>query len=288
MAEVHEDGVELSGLRIAYRRYGPTEAQPVLCLHGWLDNAASFAPLAEHMPDYQLIAPDLAGHGHSDHRALCTPYHHLDWVLDMIAFCDALKLERFALLGHSMGAGIAALLAGTVPERVRHLGLIEGTGPRPTPAAELPTLLSSFHQAEQKARALPIRARPAAFDIAVRARLVSSPLSRGAAELLAQRGTEVVAHSGGRVRWRNDRRLSRMQPMHLGEEQILAFLARIACPTLLVVAREGLRYNAEVVERRKAAISALSECLVDGRHHVHMDHPERVAPQLLALLAQPA
>ena len=39
-----------------------------LCLHGWLDNAASFIPLAPLLKPLDLVALDMAGHGHSQHR----------------------------------------------------------------------------------------------------------------------------------------------------------------------------------------------------------------------------
>lgn len=274
MSAVREREVVLDGLRIAYREYGPPAGPAVLCLHGWLDNCASFAPLAGELPALRLIAPDLAGHGQSDHRPASVPYHHVDWVLDVGKLADALGLERFGLMGHSMGASIAALTAGTWPERVQRLVLLEGTGPRPVPPEGLPRALAAHAETERRARQIPLRTRPASMAIAVRARMVSSPLARSSAELLAERGTE--PQDGGVV-WRNDRRIARIQPTHLAEEQILAFLRAIACPTLHVEAEDGIHYDAELIAARKAAIPDYRGAMVPGRHHVHMDDPATVA-----------
>ena len=67
-------GQELAGLQ------WPGEGEPVLALHGWLDNAASFQPLAEPL-GHPLVALDFAGHGHSEHRprhqATPVSYTHL-------------------------------------------------------------------------------------------------------------------------------------------------------------------------------------------------------------------
>ncbi|EXJ09220.1 alpha/beta fold hydrolase [Nitrincola nitratireducens] len=52
---------------------GEPGSPPVLALHGWLDNAASFRALARHLPQVNLIAVDLAGHGFSEHRPKAFP-----------------------------------------------------------------------------------------------------------------------------------------------------------------------------------------------------------------------
>ena len=55
-------------LRLTARAWGPTDGVPVLALHGWLDNAASFDALAPQLPETRLVALDLPGHGGSEPR----------------------------------------------------------------------------------------------------------------------------------------------------------------------------------------------------------------------------
>ena len=86
------------------------------------------------------------------------------------------------------------------------------------------------------------------------------------------------------VAFTNDRRLQRVHPMQLSEAQILAFLGAIECPTLLLRADDGIAYNPDVMAARVAAIRDLREVMVPGRHHVHMDDPEVVAPHINDLL----
>ena len=50
-------------------------APKVLCLHGWLDNAASFVPLSGYLKDFDLLALDFAGHGFSSHRPASSRYY---------------------------------------------------------------------------------------------------------------------------------------------------------------------------------------------------------------------
>ncbi|KAG1587997.1 hypothetical protein G6F46_014705 [Rhizopus delemar] len=78
---LHPFDLEVGGARVAgLRNHG--EGPRVLALHGWLDNAASFVPLAPHLSSLQLVAIDLPGHGHS--RDDTTPLR-LPFVVNAIA-----------------------------------------------------------------------------------------------------------------------------------------------------------------------------------------------------------
>ena len=106
------------------------EGRPVLALHGWLDNAASFIPLMRHLrKEEHWVALDLPGHGQSFHRPDGASYPFLDWLLDIDEVVETLGWSEFDIVGHSMGAGIGALYAATRPEKVKRLMMLEGLGP---------------------------------------------------------------------------------------------------------------------------------------------------------------
>ncbi len=114
---------------LAALRFGGRGGPRLLALHGWLDNAASFVPLAAHLHGFDLIALDLPGHGASAHRPPGGDYAFADWIHDALAALDALGWARSHLLGHSMGGAVAALVAAATPARVDRLVLIEALGP---------------------------------------------------------------------------------------------------------------------------------------------------------------
>ncbi|NNF67529.1 MAG: alpha/beta fold hydrolase, partial [Gammaproteobacteria bacterium] len=126
---------------IAGLRWQRDSAEPVIALHGWLDNAATWSRVAPALDQYNLCAIDFAGHGKSDHRPANAAYHFIDNVADVIAVADRLGWKRFSLLGHSLGASVATLVAGTIPERIRSLVCIEGFGPLTTPPEQAPEQL---------------------------------------------------------------------------------------------------------------------------------------------------
>ena len=221
---------ELPHLRLAAREWGPADGPPVLALHGWLDNAATFDRLAPLLPELHLVALDLAGHGRSQHRHPSVVHHFIDWAPEIAAVADQLGWESFELIGHSMGAGISTLVAGTFPDRVKRLVLLEGAGPLAADAAMAPFQLASAVADEARATAASPRLFPD-LEAAIKARLRDSDLDTVAARLLVERGSAEVE---GGVRFTHDPRLRTRSRVRLTENQALAFLAAIKCPVLAV------------------------------------------------------
>lgn len=282
---VEELTLERHGRVLAARRHGRGGATRVLALHGWLDNAMSFAPLAAVLPECDLVALDLPGHGRSAHRPPQTWYHYVDYLDDALAALDALGWERCVLLGHSLGATLASVLAAARPSRVERLMLIEGLGPlafRPGSAvAALRTAL------DERARLDPARMRifPTIAD-AVAARMQANGLSEAAARLLVERSLEPVE---GGFRWRSDPRLKIATPMRIHEEMIQEWLAAIECPTLLVAADPAPAYfEASLRRARIARVAQLTEVVLPGSHHLHLEDPAPVALAIRDFLAERA
>ena len=114
----------LSGLR-----WGTPGQNPILALHGWLDNAASFSFLAPLLDNADIVAFDFPGHGHSEHKPLGSPYHFIDYIPVVLEIIKELRWKSCVLVGHSLGAGIASFIAAVAPETVSGLFLIDGLGP---------------------------------------------------------------------------------------------------------------------------------------------------------------
>lgn len=267
-------------LRLAARIWGSETGLPVLALHGWLDNAASFDRLAPLLPQCRLIALDLPGHGLSDHRPPGVPYHFIDFIPDVIAAADALGWDSFSLLGHSLGAAITSFVAAIIPERITHLALIEGLGPLSGDPEHGPAaLLKSIRQMQQLERKrLPIYPN---LEEAVQARHKAGGLSWQAAEILVGRGTKPV---DGGIRWRSDPRLTFASPLYLTEEQVLAFLGQIRSPSLLIHAESGYLARRDYMARRYEQVPKLEVKILPGGHHLHLEDPELVARILTEFL----
>ena len=264
--------LELRGLSYAIRAWGPKDGHPVLAIHGWLDNALSFEVLADHLPQYRIVAPDLAGHGLSGHRPSQGSYNIWDDLPDLLLLADALSWPKFSLLGHSRGAAIAALLAVAAPERVAALLLLEGFLPlservENAPAQLAQCLRDTLVAPKKKAPSHPDRATAAA------ARSARAGMSLAAAEILVKRG---VREEEGGCRWRSDPRVTGASAFKLDRARNHAFLQALQAPTLVLLAQDGLASMSELRQMCENCPQALLSIL-PGRHHFHM---EKEAPEV--------
>ncbi len=280
--------LELPGLTLAACAWGPRDGAPVLALHGWLDNAGSFAHLAPLLPDLRLVALDMAGHGRSGWRHETASYDFVNWLPELHHALEALGWSRCALLGHSLGAGVAVCFAGTFPDRVERLALIDGMGPLSTPAEEAPGRLQKAIKRQRRIQQLRPAVYPDRAAMAERLCAAIPGLDEPAAQTLLRRGTR-EDDSGEGYCWTYDPRLRGSSLLRLSEPQVAAFMKRVSCPTLLLRARQGWPVDADALARRCGYLGdALDLHEVEGCHHVHLVTPERVAPALRAFLCSGA
>ncbi len=131
MSDAIERSVEVTGGRLHMTRFG-SGPRNVLGIHGISASSMSMAVVARHMgAAATLWAPDLRGRGRS--AGLPGPYgmavHADDCAAAIRARCD----PPVVVLGHSMGAFVAVVLAATHPELVQRLVLADGGLPLPMP-----------------------------------------------------------------------------------------------------------------------------------------------------------
>src|SRR6516165_2622946 len=129
------------GRQLSYAQYGDPDGFPILNAHGGLAcrlDVAGAAPAAE-MCGVRLVSPDRPGVGHSDPQPGRTI---LDWTRDVTELLDRLDVNRFAVMGWSLGGQYAAAVGYALPRRVTRAAIIAGAVPLTEPGAfdRLPTI----------------------------------------------------------------------------------------------------------------------------------------------------
>lgn len=250
--------------------WGRSSDPPIVALHGWLDNAASFKRLGPRLAmNHRLVALDLPGHGQSFHRPPGESYEMLDYVRDLAQFLEFHAPEGAVLLGHSLGGILAMLLAVAAPDRVRGLIMIDSLGPLVGDAESFPRdLKASIDRMRRGSKG----EAPFYWDPgeAITARMAGRiPLSRDAAQIIVPRN---LRQSDDGWCWVTDPRL-RYPSMHkLDETEVASCLRAVSVPVLIVRASHGLlAYKREMMEQRYGCLEDYRILDTTGSHHCHID-----------------
>ena len=256
-------------------QWGEDDQPLILALHGWLDNAESYYKLAPLLVGFRVVAIDMAGHGQSDWRSADSGYPVWGYVEDLHTVKRQLQPDgAIRILAHSLGAGVASLYAGTFPDQVLTLGLIENLAPftnAPDQFAEnlsqsITDNLSIQKQASAKSKALLTKLRATG----------RFPVPVDAAERLVVRSSEQLPN--GELIIRVDPRLKLRSSVRLTEEQVRSTLARIESPVLVIAGQSGL--SQELTQARLPFVKNIEFRWMPGGHHLHLE--DEVVPQMAA------
>lgn len=258
-------------------------SRTVLLLHGFLEHAHAWNLVGPALAQrgFHVWALDWRGHGDSEWVGAGGYYHFADYVADL-AFLVRHLGGSAALVGHSMGASAAMLYAGTEPDRVTALALIDALGP---PDASGPELVPQRYATwiEQLGRSAEREPRPMTLEDAKgRLRERFPRFSPNVARLMAEHGTR--ARSGFRV-WKFDPLHQTTAPVPYSRAQALAFCARVTSPALYVEGGDSaLRLDPEDARERLAALRAERVVVPDSAHHPHLERPEFLTETLATFL----
>ena len=208
-------------------------------------------------------------------------------VQDVELISHALGWKEFSIVGHSMGAAIGLLYAGTFPEKTSGLFLIDGIVPvqdsEDKACENLRQSILKYAMVGKKQRAEPSLE-------AAEAKLLASnaALTPASARQLLRRGA--IASDGG-YRFTRDIRVRLPPPIRLTQNMVNSFIARVSCDVLLVVAENGLHSVVSDREKKQAELlqqtcKSFEVVRVPGTHHVHMNDASVVAPHFQLFLQQ--
>lgn len=288
MRASRSETVPIRGVDYHLRRWGPGHAPPLVLLHGSQDVSASWQFVVDALErDWHVVAPDWRGHGLSG-RSGADTYWFPDYVADLDALLEQVTPDAPArLVGHSMGAQVAALYAGVRPDRVARLVNVDGFGPPggrhdPAPRRYAKWLAQLGDDTTQ---------RPyESFDeFALRMRSENPRLDEARARFLAEQWGE-LAPDGTVVR-RADPALKRTSPLALPQDEVIDCWRQTRAAVLWVDGAQSglwarLAADPQAFEARAGAYADLRiEHVEDAGHNVHHDQPERLSRLIEAFMA---
>jgi pimeloyl-ACP methyl ester carboxylesterase len=264
--QVLDKTISLNGLRFHYLDWGAPapDAQAMVCLHGFTSHAHSWDGLAEAMREkYRVLALDQRGHGQTE---WASDYHPQRRVEDMEAFVAALGLDRFVLVGLSMGGRAAYQYAARHPETVERLVIVDiapegstaGMG-RINDGLRWQDVFDDPEEAFQVAR----RANARPPDAALRARVKHGLMQRPDGKWTFRYDVALRNGSGARVT---------ATPEEIAADW--ASLKNITSPTLLV---RGVHSDILDPEHAQRMVDTIPNCKLvqveESGHSVPLDNP---------------
>ncbi len=267
-----DDFRTINDLRLHYLDWGNSEAPAVVCVHGYTGSAQAFNALArQYRGRFHFIVPDVRGHGESA-WSTTGAYQYADQAGDLAEFVDRLELDRFVLIGTSMGGIIAMAYAVGHPERLRGL-VINDIGPD----AEAGT--QRITQA--------VGSRPETFatlDDAMAYRREISPIVAGrSAEDQRELALGVLRQRpDGWWDWKMDPAYIKQRVKHGPPPRPVLWpaLGRVSCPTLIVWGMDSDVLSEAQARRMVQALPRSELVAVPGVGHA----PTLVEPEVLTAL----
>lgn len=280
-----ESRVEANGLSHHVLTWDGGDRGLVVLCHGYLDLAWSWDRVARRLADagHRVVAFDWRGHGETEHVGRGGYYHFADYLLDLEELLAKIAGDRaIDLVGHSMGATACAMYAGTRPDRIRRLVLIEGVGPPDQPIALAPDKVGAWLRTVARYRARTPRPLASIDEAIQRMRVQNPDLPDELAAFIAEKSTRPAPSGEGRV-WTFDPLHQTTSPTQFRTEVFATFLSRITAPALIVVGEKGFRLPDE--RARAASIADHRFVEIPGATHmIHWIAPDALSAAILSFL----
>ena len=281
MAEARDKFVDSQGLPIHYLEWGEPVGEPLVLVHGYLDLAHCWKAFVDALQNGRkeplwIVAPDCRGHGDSGWVGTGGYYYFPDYVFDLDCVMHALGVTRCKLIGHSMGGTISLLCAGTFPERVTRLVLIEGIGPLGMDFSDAPARMRKWITEVRERGRRHFREYTSIAAGAGQLQQTNPRLNDTLALDLAR--AAMKQNERGKWVWKFDPLHRTAAPQPFYTRQALEFLRRIECPVLIVDGKESRQMRRTDKQQRYDAIRNHQQVIIDhAGHMVHQDKPEQLA-----------
>ncbi|WP_374574469.1 alpha/beta fold hydrolase [Phenylobacterium sp.] len=262
------------GIRMHYRDDGPKDAPVVMLVHGYGDSFLTWGPWIERLsPKFRVVTIDLAGHGLTRAPANYDP--DMDKFADQVdALAAKLALPPFAIVGNSMGGGVAWQVASRYPQRIRALVLVDAAGWPPDPNKPVPLAFKILQSKIGRFLLQRIETRPLTAE-GLKMDVVDDALITPA---FVDRWVEVQRAPGHRAILMN---------IHPGAHTVAteAVLSKITAPTLVLHGEQDVIIEPESGRKFAAAIPGAKLITYPNAGHLpQYEVPDQSAADVTAFL----
>lgn len=278
--KLFEEKYKLLDTNVCILRNKNSKFIPTIFLHGWMDNANSFLPMSQYLPEQNLFLVDLPGHGKSDH--FNSNYDLAFYCRNIITLVKKIiadsEFDKVNLVGHSLRGVITSLVASTFPELLNKIIFLEAFGPLVDSAKNTSTRLK-LHLDKSCSLNQGPRIYPTESDC-IKARTVGGAMSFESASILGQRG---ISKAPNGYYWHHDRYLKIPSATRYTEDAVQDLLEKIEKKVFIIYATNPLDLAKPHIEKRLTYFQNLKTKILEGGHHFHMEDSAKTVAQEINL-----
>lgn len=288
--------LQIPGGYICGKWWGPKDVQPILGVHGWLDNCGTFDKIIPLLPpEYSYLVFDLPGHGISSKYPAGMIYSYYDTVVLIERIRREYNWAKVSLIGHSLGGLVGFFYSSIYPNNIDLCIALDSFEPYVTEQVGLmrfnmDTLLNE-HDRQMGAQ----ESEPPSYDYdELLDKVVQGSkysVNRENAKYLLTRNMKKSTKYPRKYYFNYDRRLRGFDRPSRHLEDILHYAKHITCPVLYCLGDDSyMRVNFKALapfrEFMLANNAGFKVKIGPGNHHFHLTHPEAYADDIATFIRQ--
>ncbi|CAA0093406.1 Tropinesterase [Zhongshania aliphaticivorans] len=275
-------------LRLHYVEWGDAKAEPILMIHGGLDHCRNWDWVAQALSsNYNIIAPDLRGHGDSDWSASGS-YRQLDFVHDLTQLVHVKGYKKITIIAHSFGGFISLMYAGINPEIVDKMIIIEGlikSKEEIENSLSIPVhqRLTEWMDSVYNVSSRQVKRYPSFAEALARMRSENGHLDDERAIHLTRHALK--QNEDSTYSWKYDNYIHALYPDHEYID-LYSLWQRISCPILMLRGEDSFAVDPEVDGRIKHFQNVSTVNIPQAGHWLHHDQFDRFMTEVEGFLAK--
>ncbi|CAG7784747.1 unnamed protein product [Allacma fusca] len=293
---VKEVGIPTNNSYIAgklWQGVGETDTKelPIVCIHGWLDNANTFDPLLSLImkPGRTCYAFDLPGHGKSPLSSRGYFDGFAEFLMAINRVMTEFKWNKIVLIGHSMGSVLSFSFSGIFPEFVA--GYVGLDIVRSVPRNHIDSIRRLAYGITKIEKKLAEQAGPPTYSYdeilqrTYNGRKESVNLE--GCKILLERGA--IALPNNKYRFSHDIRVTVPASIPIPETVSEEMAKNLKCPVCIIKGDPGEYYEPKenfdsFIDFMRQNVSDFEFHYAPGTHHFHLNDPQPVAPIITQFL----
>ncbi|XP_034935953.1 probable serine hydrolase [Chelonus insularis] len=282
--EYKEVEIKVPWGKLTGKYWGSSNVEPILALHGWQDNACSFDPLAQNLPDnVSLLAMDFPGHGFSSWIPDGIMYNTLLYVQAVHRVKEYYGMNKFGLMGHSLGGMVSFMYTSLFPNNIKFVIAFDYFKyPSLNAAKHLPLFAkdwNNFFKYEKLSTPTPSYTEEEAINRWIKA--TRNSIDESLCKILMQRGA--TKKPDGSIFFHRDPRVKLfLTDTGFSHDHLKVLAMQIYCPCMIIKGEnsrhnEPKEFSDDVLKVIEKHSSDFRFHTVPGTHHFHMSNAKQVA-----------